>query len=259
MLLPLFFGRLSDLPLPTSDELTHAATGKEILVTRATGSLCTRTARRSDHVAALLLARGRPLLADRRLRIRARFPAALSGYLCAILIYLLTRRLFGRRTAFLSILVTATSILFIKYSRRAMIDVPAAFAITLGAYALVRAEKRNPFFLLYGLAIALGYYFKAVQGLYLALIGRRTCSSPGNGAGSLNPWFLAANVGAVGLIALWVIPSGAGQRRRVHRIAIGARPGAQPGADRRPRAVVHAFSLARTGSFGPGYRCRLSG
>ena len=102
--------------------------------------------------------------------------------------------------------MTATSFLFIKYSRRAMLDVPVAFATTLGVYALVRAEKRNPFFLLYGLAIALGYYFKAVQGLYLALIGPAYLLVSGQWRRLASPWFLAANAGAAGLIALWAVP-----------------------------------------------------
>ena len=174
----------------------------------------------------------------------ARFPSALCGYLCAILIYLLTRRLFGRRTAFLAILVTATSFLFIKYSRRAMIDVPVAFATTLGAYALVRAEKRSPFFLLYGLAIALGYYFKAIQGLYLALIGPTYLLVSGQWRRLASPWFLAANAGAAGLIALWAVPQALDERRRLPAFAIRARAAAQPRVDRRARTSVRAVPVA---------------
>jgi 4-amino-4-deoxy-L-arabinose transferase-like glycosyltransferase len=206
VLLPLFFGRLSDLRLPMWDDLTHAAIGKEILVA---GDWFT------------MHANGTPIFIKPPLyfwleagifslfgvsEYGARFPAALCGYLCAIFIYLLSRRLFGRKTAFLAILVTATSFLFIKYSRRAMLDVPVAFATTLGMYALVRAEKRSPFFLLYGLAIALGYYFKAVQGMYLVLIGPAYLLLSGQWRRLLNPWFLAANAGAAGLIALWAVP-----------------------------------------------------
>jgi 4-amino-4-deoxy-L-arabinose transferase-like glycosyltransferase len=136
----------------------------------------------------------------------ARFPAALCGYLCTVLVYLMARELFGRKTAFLSILVAATSFFFVKYSRRAMLDVPVAFTTILGLYALVRAGRRERLFLLYGLAIALGYYFKAVQGMYLALVGPAYLLATGQGRRLASPWFLAANAGAAGLIALWAVP-----------------------------------------------------
>lgn len=206
VLLPLFFGRLSDLRLPKWDDLTHAAIGKEVL---ATGDWFT------------MHANGEPIWIKPPLyfwleaalfslfgasEYGARFPSALCGYGCAILIYLLTVRLFGRRTAFLAVIVTASSLFFIKYSRRAMIDVPAAFAITLGIYALVRAEKQARFFLLYGLAIGLGYYFKAIQGLYLVLVGPAYLTLSGQARRLANPWFVGGHVLAAGLIALWAVP-----------------------------------------------------
>jgi len=206
VLLPLFFGRLSDLRLPMWDDLTHAAMGKEILVTGDWFTMHSNGAPSWIKPPLYFWLEAGIFSLFGASEYGARFPAALCGYLCAILIYLLTRRLFGRRTAFLAILVTATSFLLIKYSRRAMIDVPVAFATTLGMYALVRAEKRSPFFLLYGLAIALGYYFKAIQGLYLALIGPAYLLVSGQWRRLAGPWFLAANAGAACLIALWVVP-----------------------------------------------------
>ena len=206
VLLPLFFGRLSELRLPKWDDLTHAAIGKEIVVT---GDWFT------------MHANGEPIWIKPPLyfwleagvfslfgasEFGARFPAALCGYLCAILIYVLTRRLFDRKTAFIAILVTATSFFFIKYSRRAMIDVPVAFATTLGAYALVRARREDRFFLLYGLAIAIGYYLKAIQGVWIAVIAPAHLLLSGQARKLVNPWFLCANVGAAALIALWTVP-----------------------------------------------------
>ena len=206
VLLPLFFGRLSDLRLPMWDDLTHAAMGKEILVTGDWFTMHSNGAPSWIKPPLYFWLEAGIFSLFGASEYGARFPSALCGYLCAILIYLLARRLFGRRTAFLAIVVTATSFLFVKYSRRAMIDVPAAFATTLGAYALVRAEKRDSFYLLYGLAIALGYYFKAVQGMYLVLIGPAYLLFSGQWRRLFNPWFLAANLGAAGLIALWAVP-----------------------------------------------------
>jgi 4-amino-4-deoxy-L-arabinose transferase-like glycosyltransferase len=206
VLAPLFLGRLADLPLPKWDDLTHAAMGKEIL---ATGDWFT------------MHANGEPIWIKPPLyfwleaawfrlfgatEYGARLPSALCGYLTAILVYLLARRLFGRRTAFLAILVTATSFFFLKYSRRAMIDVPVAFATTLGAWALVRAQRRERWYLLFGVALALGYYFKAVQGLYLLAIAPLYLLAAGQARRLAIPWFIAANLGAAGLVALWALP-----------------------------------------------------
>jgi 4-amino-4-deoxy-L-arabinose transferase-like glycosyltransferase len=71
----------------------------------------------------------------------ARFPSALSGYATLILVYLIGVRLYGRKVGFLSMVILASSFFFLKFSRRAMLDVPVAFITILGIYALLRGEK----------------------------------------------------------------------------------------------------------------------
>jgi 4-amino-4-deoxy-L-arabinose transferase-like glycosyltransferase len=136
----------------------------------------------------------------------ARFPSALSGYATLILVYLIGVRLYGRKVGFLSMVILASSFFFLKFSRRAMLDVPVAFITILDIYALLRGEKEQKFDLLFGLSIALGYYMKAVQGLYIGVIGLSYLTVSGQWRRLLRPSMLAAYAVAAALLAVWVWP-----------------------------------------------------
>lgn len=136
-----------------------------------------------------------------------RFPTAVTGFLTFLLAFKTARRLFGPRTAFFTLFVLSTSLFFLRFTQRSMMDMPAAFALALGVYAAVLAAKSSPkYFLLFGLSIALGYHFKGLQGLYpLAVIPLYLLAS-GRWAELFNRWFLAALALGFGLIAAWVVP-----------------------------------------------------
>ncbi|HOW90285.1 MAG TPA: glycosyltransferase family 39 protein, partial [Elusimicrobiales bacterium] len=108
----------------------------------------------------------------------------------------------------LTLVTLSTGYFFLKYSRRAMLDVPVAAATTLGVYALARAdyEGRKGFYLLFGAAAALGYYFKGVQGLYLLGIAPAYFLLSGQVRKIFSRHFLGASALALFLIALWAAP-----------------------------------------------------
>lgn len=206
LLLPVFFGRLGENTLLKSDELQYAATAKEIL---QTGDWFT------------MHYNGNPVWLKPPLyfwteavlfkvfgasEYWARFPSALTGYATLLLIYAIGVRLYGRKAGFLSVLALATSFFFLQYSRRAMLDVPIAFSTTLGIYALLRGEEDKRFDLLFGLAVALGYYFKAVQGLYILAIAPLYLVAAGQWKRIIRPGMLAAYSLAAALMAAWVWP-----------------------------------------------------
>jgi 4-amino-4-deoxy-L-arabinose transferase-like glycosyltransferase len=206
LLLPVFFGRLGENTLLKSDELQYAATAKEIL---QTGDWFT------------MHYNGNPVWLKPPLyfwgeavffkifgtsEYWARFPSALTGYTTLLLIYAIGVRLYGRKAGFLSVWVLATSFFFLQYSRRAMLDVPIAFSTTLGIYALLRGEANKRFDLLFGLAVALGYYFKAVQGLYIVAIAPLYLAATGQWRRIIRPSMLAAYSVSVALTAAWVWP-----------------------------------------------------
>jgi len=206
LLLPVFFGRLGENTLLKTDELLHAAMATDILKTgdwftmHYNGELTWLKPPLYFWVEAVLFR------IFGQSEFWARFPAALAGYATLFLIYSIGEKLYGRKTGFLSMVVLATSFFFLKYSRRAMLDVPVAFATTLGIYALVCGEKEKRYDVLFGLAVAVGYYIKAVQGLYIAVIGPLYLILSWQWKRLVRPTMLAAYVLAAALIAAWVWP-----------------------------------------------------
>jgi len=208
LLLAAFLVRLENLILLEFDDMTHAAMGVSIL---NTGDWFTM------HEGVLLTWIKPPLYfwieaAFFKLfgvsEYWARFPSAVMGFLTVVLAYKIVRRLWDDKTAFLALAVFSTSYFFMKYSRRAMLDVPVAFATTLGVYALVRAEYDNKksFYLLLGASAALGYYLKGLQGMYLLGIVPSYFLLSGQIRKAFSRHFLGSVVLALGLIALWAVP-----------------------------------------------------
>jgi len=72
----------------------------------------------------------------------AKLPSALSGIGTVLLVYWLGRKLTGDRfTALLAMFVMATSVYFIKYTARAMTDVPFTFLFLCSICAWVLSEE----------------------------------------------------------------------------------------------------------------------
>lgn len=138
----------------------------------------------------------------------ARFPSAVMGFGCVALTYKIVKKLWDDKTAFLTLVVLSFSYFFLKYSRRAMLDVPVAFATTLGIYALVRAEydEKKSFYLLFGVSVAAGYYLKGLQGIYLLGIVPAYFLLSGQVKKVFSPYFPGAAALALGLAALWAVP-----------------------------------------------------
>ncbi len=203
-----FLVRLGSLILLEFDDMTHAAMGVSILTTGDWFAM---------HEGVLLTWIKPPLyfwieaVLFKLFGVSeywARFPSALAGFLCVVLTYKIVKRLWDDKTAFLTLVVLSFSYFFLKYSRRAMLDVPVAFATTLGLYALVRAEydEKKSFYLLFGASVALGYYLKGLQGIYLLGIAPAYFLLSGQAKKIFSRCFLGAAALALGLAALWAVP-----------------------------------------------------
>ena len=94
--------------------------------------------------------------------------------------------------------------------------------------------------------------------MYLALIGPAYLLVSGQWRRLANPWFLAANAGAAGLIALWAVPEALshGDAFLTSQSALG--PLLSRGLTDEPARPLEPF-LSLSGSSGRGYRCRPSG
>lgn len=146
--LALFFSHLGSRPLWNQDEGMHAATSKDMVVS---GDWITPTLNGEPFfdkpafhnwlVALSFLAFGMNEFA-------ARFPNALLGLGCALVTYLLGRRLFGPGAGLLGAVVLAANAQFFVLSRTVMHDMSLAFFVTLGlalwfvGYSRGAAERR---------------------------------------------------------------------------------------------------------------------
>lgn len=194
--------------LPHHDDITHACIGKMIL---KTGDWLTM------HEGAQLSFLKPPLyfwIEAVFFKIfgftdyAARLPSALCGFGTLILVFSISKRFWGKRTGIAVLMVMGSSLFFWKYSRKAMLDVPTAFSTSLAVYFFIKAEfeGRKWFYLLFGAATALGYYFKAIQGLYPLFIFPLYYLVSGQPKKIFAPAFLAGFLTAFSVIALWFVP-----------------------------------------------------
>ena len=208
LLLVACFFRLGELSLAEMDDITHAVMGKSILLTRDWFTM--HEGLQVSFLkpplyfwleAALFKVFG---VAD----YWARFPDAVCGFVTLLLTYRIGILAAGRKAAFWAVILLCTSTFFMKSSRRAMLDVPATMALCLGVWALLKAELqgRDRFYLLAGLSLAIGYYFKAIQGLYLLGVAGAYFVLSGGLRRLFNPWLLGGLALAAGLISAWVWP-----------------------------------------------------
>lgn len=207
-LLLLCFFRLGEMPLSEMDDITHAAMAKSILIS---GDWFTM------HEGQLVSFLKPPLyfwleaLSFKLFSVSdywARFPAAVTGFLTLVLAYKIIRTAWDRQTAFLTVLILCSSTFFVKYCRRAMLDMPVAFALCLGIWAMVKADYSNKprYLLLCGVSAAIGYYFKGVQGLYILVVLPVYYAFTRQPLRLFNKWMLLGALMGLGLIAAWALP-----------------------------------------------------
>ena len=68
--------------------------------------------------------------------------------------------------AFIASLILLFPGIFIDSSRRAMVDIPLAFFVTLALFAFIKAKTHKPWYLVFGLATAAGIMSKSVLGIF---------------------------------------------------------------------------------------------
>jgi 4-amino-4-deoxy-L-arabinose transferase-like glycosyltransferase len=104
----------------------------------------------------------------------ARFPSALFGVLTLLVLFLLGKRLFSEKAAFLGALVLATSMAFLWFARRATTDVTLTFfttaAITFFYVGFHQQKGRWGLYLLAYCAMALGVLTKAQIGAIVPIV-----------------------------------------------------------------------------------------
>ena len=131
-----------------------------------------------------------------------------------VVTFFLTRRLFGRKVALVSLLFLALSPMLIRYADEARMYTMAAFIVVSATYALVKAVKgkQKRWWVLYGILVGLGmwtHYFTAL--VWLAHWAWRAWATHAKGAAFKVWWkrfftkdWVLAHVLAVGVYLPWL-------------------------------------------------------
>ena len=105
--------------------------------------------------------------------------------------------------AFSSAFVLLFPGMFVDASRRAMMDIPLAFFVTLAFFAVFKAKEQKPWYLIFGLATAGAILTKSVLGLFpLAIVGTFLILSR-QSREIINPWFLFGSLISLALGFSW--------------------------------------------------------
>ncbi len=123
------------------------------------------------------------------------FPSAIFATGIVLMTYRLSVLLFKDYwIAFASAFVLLFPGIFVDSSRRAMVDIPLAFFVTLAFYAVFKARNQKPWYLIFGLSVAGAILTKSVLGLFpLAITGVFLIFSR-QWKELINPWFLSGSL-----------------------------------------------------------------
>ncbi len=169
--LTLLFFRLGARPLWDVDEGMHAVTSKEMILT---GDWITTTFNGKNFY-------DKPVLYNWFVAIAflifgftefaARLPAAILGFGCVVLTYLLGKKIFGSATGFLGGMILTTSGMFLALSRSVVHDVSLAFFVTLAFYFFYSGytsdARQKIYFLLFYASMGFAVLAKGPLGVVL--------------------------------------------------------------------------------------------
>ncbi len=167
----LFFFRLGTRPLWDRAEGKHAVTSKEMVLS---GDWITTTFNGENFYDKPILFNwlaALSFLVFGFTEFAARLPAAILGFGCVVVTYLLGRRMFGPTAGFLGGMILATSVLFITLSRSVVHDISLVFFVTLGLYffylGYTSDQRRRIYFLLFDGCLGFAVLAKGPIGVLL--------------------------------------------------------------------------------------------
>ncbi|HEX2271198.1 MAG TPA: glycosyltransferase family 39 protein [Pyrinomonadaceae bacterium] len=100
----------------------------------------------------------------------ARFASALSGMGVLLLSYLIARRIYDRGAGVLAVLILLSTQLFVFYARFGATDTMLTLFVLLSAYAYLKTEDDERFWLLVGAACAMALMVKGAAGAIAPLV-----------------------------------------------------------------------------------------
>lgn len=136
----------------------------------------------------------------------AKFPSALLGFGTILLVFFLARELSDSyRLPIWTMLILLCTQVFIRFSMRAMTDVPFTFFFVLAIFAYLKGLKQRRYFLLFGLAISFGILTRSFLGAIPLVIVFTHLILTGQWNRLKSKSFAAGLLIAIGLPIIWFV------------------------------------------------------
>lgn len=165
LFIPLFFYNLGGTSLVDFDEAWFAEVARNILVAHQPFLLKFNGALFDAHppLGFIFMAISMAIFGVKE--FAARFPSALLGFGCLILVYGIGKQLFNRAVGVGAALVLVSSVWFVFRARSANLDTPFVFFYLLSFYAALKAKERQYWLYILAGAVAAVFMVKAMIGL----------------------------------------------------------------------------------------------
>lgn len=136
----------------------------------------------------------------------AKFPSALLGFSTILLTFFLAREVSDSyRLPVWAMLILLCTQVFIRFSMRAMTDVPFTFFFVLAVLTYLLGLKRRGYFLLFGLAVACAVLTRSYLGVIPLAITMAHATLTGRWKLFASKSFVAGMLLAVGLPMIWFV------------------------------------------------------
>ena len=205
--LVLLFSNLGDTSLPSFDDAYHAQTAKEMMLR---GDPITITyggtpSFQSSPLCLWLMALAYMLFGVGE--YAARLPSAILSMATVVLVYFFARKRWGEAAGVTAAFILATSSLFLRYSRHAMMEVPLTFFTTAALLCLLAARRNSRWYFGFGLATGLAILTKSGLGFLPLIIAFLYLLLSGRAGEIIRPVFLLSLLLAIAVAATWYIPA----------------------------------------------------
>ena len=100
-------------------------------------------------------------------RFQANLVAVILCLLSMVFLFLTLRKVFNKRTAYLSLFFLGINFVFIMYGRNPFLEISAIFLLTLGFYFMVSSFKKNLLLIPSGICFASGIFFGKTMAAFI--------------------------------------------------------------------------------------------
>ena len=203
----LFFNDLGETSLPSYDDAYHAQTAKEMLnrLDPIGISYGGHFSFESSPLPNWLIAISYLIFGVNE--YAARFPSALLALLGIVIVYFFSRKRWGESAAVAAGFILLTSMLYLRYGRDVMAEIPLTFFTALALLAFISAQEKERKYLWFGLFTGLAVLSKSALGIIPLIIAGIYLIAKGRARKLFNKYFIGAVAITLLTVSIWYIPA----------------------------------------------------